>query len=121
VDENYSTWRICTVGITKHTGRRFVSLTFAQRPVPQPEDYELCVEFCQRMLVQQRTLHGMLISDKIQFNYDRINNSHEILTCGRPTIFNGLIKEPYNINTYWIFAVVWLKTCWLDHSFWNKV
>jgi hypothetical protein len=60
----------------------------------QPEDYEPRVQLCQRML------HGMLISDKAQFNDDRINNIHEILTCGRPTILNGLLKEPPNIDTY---------------------
>jgi hypothetical protein len=66
----------------------------------QLEDYEPRVQFCQRMLVHERILHGMLISDKAQFNDDRINNIHKILTCDRPTILNGLLKEPSNIDTY---------------------
>jgi hypothetical protein len=93
-EEIFSTWRTCTVGITKLRARRFVSLTFA------PEDNELHVQFCQQMLVHQMILHGMLISDKAQFNYDRLNNIHEILTCGRPTTLNGLLKDSSNIDSY---------------------
>lgn len=57
------------------------------------------------MLIHQGVLHGILISDEVQLNYDRINDIHGIPTCFRLSILNVLQKNPSNLDSQRIFDV----------------
>jgi hypothetical protein len=67
----------------------------------QPDDYDLCAQFCLRILVCCWILHCILFIDEALFSWDRINNtsnSHLQSTDNPHGTFESTFQYKFSVN-----------------------